>query len=467
MKKAIAFGSAAALVASLGIGVGQSANGTLGSLDDRADSRSGDRSQVTHHALRIAASLDAGADAEVAPLVSGQVSSFDEVRAVSVSLRPRDSILQKMEIGDAVALLQLPAAETAVDGNSFAVAVDPSSVPADYISNEGVVSMIVRVSDGTSTDVSYASARAVTLVGPSSAGARQSGVGAASGLAWADPVASSHWASENGASRRGKVSFAKLRTTSVEAARTKLLAARSVATDADARAGEEALGVAVAEFASPGMGPLAEADPWPGCTETKLAERTRSTTIGTTYPVGGDKAKMSVSSSRGASYGVAVQGKNAATGEWGSFRVGESKFTRSGWGFDWDGSTEARSYRKGIEYHKVETDCVRGCNKCLRTWIPVGETGGVGENSEGVNRPTWQKCSAINSKGFWWRDEGGGHAYTFDAAVKFAEVIGIDLSIERSWNEDNRIGYNMTKGRRLCGSGDDWPSVAGKVMERF
>ncbi len=200
-----------------------------------------------------------------------------------------------------------------------------------------------------------------------------------------------------------------------------------------------------------------------GCGDTKLAERVRSVTIGTSYPVGGDKAAMTVDSSTGASYGTAFSLRNSG-GTFGEFKAGEAKYTRSGWGFAWAGSASSRSYRKGVVYAKFLRNCVRGCYECYQFWKPISETGGTGSNT-GITRPDWGHCVHIDH-GIWWRDDSDGSNYTYGGAVKFAEVIGIDLSISREYNSSQKVWYRATTDRRMCGS-NTHPSKAGKVMMRF
>ncbi|AIY18278.2 hypothetical protein KR76_18595 [Pimelobacter simplex] len=174
---------------------------------------------------------------------------------------------------------------------------------------------------------------------------------------------------------------------------------------------------------------------------------------------------MLVSSSTGASYGVAFS-MTDRKGKWGAFKAGQSKHTQSSWGFKWTPSAKSRSYRKGVEYGLFETTCARGCVKCQRQWIPIGETGGTGANTKGVNRPTWTKCAPV-VKGQWWRDRSDGRAYDYNAGVKFAEVIGIDLSVNRQYNRSQKLVYHLKKARRMCGSDGVWASKASKVMARL
>jgi hypothetical protein len=51
--------------------------------------------------------------------------------------------------------------------------------------------------------------------------------------------------------------------------------------------------------------------------------------------------------------------------------------------------------------------------------------------------------------------------------VKFASLIGIDLSIKRDYDTSQKVVYDVAGSiNKMCGS-DDVPSLAGKVMEKF
>lgn len=188
--------------------------------------------------------------------------------------------------------------------------------------------------------------------------------------------------------------------------------------------------------------------------------RVRSTTIGTTYPVGNDTAKMRIKSSEGGSYGIAFN----VAGDSAGFKADGTKFTQDSWGKDWDATGQQRSYRKGIEYHLNDIWC--GATEMGTEWRPAGETGGTGHNN-GITRPTWNTYCANVDKGSWFRDSTSGTAYSYGAAVKFKEIIGIDLSARRDYSSNQFIKYNLTaNNKRLCGS-DDYPARAGKIIQRF
>jgi hypothetical protein len=345
-------------------------------------------------------------------LVSGEVPDGTDVADVSVMIDPTDDVLLDLEVGETAPPAYDATATTSVFGGRFEVRLDPATVPQTYVTSDGVIfAMVTLALDGADPLTTVTSARAVTepTTGQTS---------------WVDPGDS------------------------------------SAVTDIG-RAAAEDNGIVLDERAYASM--FGGGDTPAGCSDRKLAQRTRSVTIGTTYPVGGDKAAMTVSSSTGATYGTAWSIRSSGD-SFGEFRAGEGKFTRSGWGFAWDGSARSRSYRKGVVYAKFLRDCVRGCNDCYRFWKPMSETGGTGSNT-GIPRPDWGHCRHID-RGLWWRDNANGHNYTYGSAVKFAGVIGIDLSISREYNSDQKLWYRATTHRRMCGNNDN-PATAGKVMMRY
>ena len=360
-------------------------------------------------------------------LVSGTVPDGADITAVSVLIDPTDDVLADLEIGETAPPAFSPATTTYVTGTHFEVRLDPATLPHTYLKSDGLIFATVTVTrEGAESLTTTTSARAV--VDPSTGD-----------VDWVDALESS---AATATSERARIN-GKVLPTAVD---------------------DEADGIVVEPrqydpiFRSSDRGGTPA-----GCTDRKLAERVRSVTIGTTYPVGGDKAAMTVNSSTGASYGTAFSIKDPS-GDFGEFKAGEAKYTRSGWGFAWDGSARSRSYRKGVRYGKFVRSCVRGCDGCYRFWKPLNETGGTGSNT-GIPRPDWGHCVHID-RGYWWRDDAEGSNYTYGSAVKFAKVIGIDLSISREYNSSQKLWYKATTDRRMCGS-DRHPAKAGKVMMRY
>lgn len=370
-------------------------------------------------------------------LVIGDAPAGADITGVSVTIDPTDDVLADLEIGESAPPALSPDAISIFSGTHFEVRLDPAAVPTTYLKSDGLIfAMVTLLRDGARSLTTTTSARAV--LDPETGG-----------LAWVGALGSSLRAAT---SSRGRAAGRLLPTLDAEERGGSQLGDESASDPIVLRPGDYA---PVFDSHDPTDTPA-------GCTDRKLAQRVRSVTIGTSYPVGRDKSAMTVTSSTGASYGTAFSVKDSR-GRFGEFRAGEGKFTRSGWGFSWTGSAASRSYRKGVLYAKFIRTCVRGCTRCYRFWKPLSETGGTGSN-RGIPRPSWGHCVRIE-RGLWWRDDAAGRNYTYGGAVKFAGVIGIDLSISREYNSSQRIWYRATKARRMCGN-NAHPARAGKVMMR-
>ena len=367
-------------------------------------------------------------------LVSGEVPDGASITGVVVTIDPKDSVLRALRIGETAPPALTARTSTTVVGGHYEVRLDPTTIPRTYMSAGGVIYAMVTVTrDGQRSIATTTSARAVA--DPTTGD-----------TAWIDALESA------------EVVATSART---QVAGRRLPAVLGRTGIASMNAAARGLVLRVDQFEPLFRG--SNTGTPPGCSDRKLAERIRDTTIGTTYPVAGDQAGMQVNSSTGASYGTAVSFRRPGAA-YGEFKAGDAKYTRSGWGFDWAGSSAQRSYRKGILYGKFVRDCAQHCDDCVIFWMPIGETGGTGSNTKGVNRPDWGNC-VPEDKGTWYRDNSAGHNYSYDAAVKFADVIGIDLSISREYNSSQRVWYRLPPGRRMCGN-DSLPSTASKVMER-
>ena len=199
-----------------------------------------------------------------------------------------------------------------------------------------------------------------------------------------------------------------------------------------------------------------------GCTLLNTGETTvRSTTIGTSYPVGDTKGRMVVSSSDGAKYGIGLDVDSDGAG----FSASGSKFTQSGWSFAWAWEGANRSFRKSIEYTKFRLTCGSpGAVVRQTSWRPTGETGGVGNNYS-ITVPNWSNCQNAPA-GTWSRDSESGSAYSYGAAVKFASVIGIDLGISRQYSATQKLEYRIPNtAYKLCGS-NNYPATASKIQTK-
>jgi hypothetical protein len=237
--------------------------------------------------------------------------------------------------GEAVDVLVVQPTSTTIDGKDWSASIDPSSIPAADVHENGVVDFTVYLMGSNGTWQANASARAVES--PSSGEE-----------AWVDPVESSSYV-EHSTSGRGQ-----------RAVRSPL----ALTTDELDEVEDD--GVIVARGT--------QVDPVVALSGCKVVATddytTRSTTIGTSYPVGNSEAYMDVDASQGAEYGVAL----SVTGEYGSFHASGSEFVQTGWGFTWNPNDRARSYRIGVQYRKWETYCWGRLQKV--EWLPRAETGG-------------------------------------------------------------------------------------------
>jgi hypothetical protein len=347
------------------------------------------------------------------------------ISSVEVSVVPPFGVGQSE---DSYALFPLPEADVHISGDEFEVFIDPTSIPLQYFGSEGLVDFDVYAEGDETGWVSSTTARAVRLA-------------ADPDPVWVDPVESSPYlpAAEPSPSPRGGIS--------------------SVVPTLD----DEELNEPEFEDDGVSSNQFAEATYEKGSCfyVPNEATRVRSTTIGTSYTVGDNStAYLDISSNLGGTYGVAF--KAAADGA--EFVADGSKFVKSGWGKTWDPYNGSRSYRKDIEYRSYDYTC--GGITIGQAWRPTTETGGTGHNN-GITRPNWTKCVNVDT-GPWWRQNDDGYAYSYGAAVKFASVIGIDLSASRQYSSTQRLTYVVAgNDKKLCGNDDHWPAKAGKIMMKW
>ena len=343
--------------------------------------------------------------------------------------------LRNAEPGRRYPSMVLERAVVQVGADGFVARVDPVDVPGEYIQEDGLVDFEVRAKTSGGVYITHVSARAVVMPDATEA-------------TWADPGESAYLLPNNSVSGRTRYGVVpRLSLTSLDGETT------------EPELEDDGVDVKSGSYTETDLERAAA-----GCFDDPTGDvRVRSTTIGTTYPVGNSTAHMVVTSSQGAEYGIASS--MSGTGGWSQ---SGTKFTKSGWGKEWLPSSSQRSYRKGVEYTKVHTWCSTPYTLLDMgyKWKPTGESGGTDSNV-GIDRPNWTKC-APEDPGPWWRDDSGGGAYSYGAAVKFAGVLGIDLSIKREWSSSNKLRYDIVGDRtKLCGNNDDWPSVAGKLMQKW
>lgn len=432
--------------------------------------------------------VDPGFAAEppLAPIaISGTIDGVRSLMedSVKVQIAPDQQAVAALDGTASVQNSEVPAAMVEASGSHYTVRIDPAAVPAQDISGTGIVNFVIYAQDprGARFSVGGGSARAV-VTGDGS-------------YAWVDPDApTTDLIDHNSLTRRPilqrgdsvtkyasvvrpvRIALSKptargvicdsagCATTSKPSVRRIHVAGRTAPVSARALDdGETEAGAIDAPVIS--ELPRASSCPVGGRGDVYSTKRSVSTTIGTAYPVGGDKAWMRHTAGSATEFGTAL---GIATDIGGAFHQSSTRSVERSVGFTWDGQTYARSFRVGVIYQKV----LAMFDRCsggpyYTTWVPIGYNGGFGENTSGVTRPNWTHCVEIGATGRWDRKSSSGSAYSSSAGLKFASVIGIDLSSKRNYNAESVLSYQISvKGRRVCGS-NAFPQQAAKVMERL
>lgn len=385
---------------------------------------------------------------------------------------------------------EVPGAMVEVAGNRYTVRIDPLALPDEVMSATGMVSFDVYAQDPTDPffSMTSVSVRAVVTAQGESA--------------WTEPTDPTvDLTTEEGASRAPTAAIRHWKTTGHEYPTVRQYAdearvveanvskptAEGVICDSEGCAptrgagprttflvpSEASSGVGdddeteTGRFDAPVMSDVSEGGtscPPGGLGDVYTTKRRVSTTIGTAYPIAKDTAWMTHTNGSSANFTTTV---GVAWNNLGSFQQSGTRTVERGSGFEWDPKSYARSFRVGVVYQKVKAMFDRcGGQPYYVRWVPVGYRGGFGENTNGVSRPNWKHCVKITSTGIWWRKQSGGAAYTNNGGVKFAGVIGIDLSSARAYNAEAKLAYRIRlAGRRMCGS-NTYPGNAAKVMER-
>lgn len=342
------------------------------------------------------------------------------------------------------------------------VYADPDAIPANMRYADGVVDFMVFLEDaaGTSWTVSL-SGRAVHAPIDTATSARRTADQAAPAV-WLDPGDSSASLSKLRAGDR----YAILKRSAVTTRRARM--ASLVDADPTFNYDDDSIDVAEPQYVeAEAPTPAAGGDPQDCLKETYLGDRNRSTTIGTSYPIGDTKSWMTHSEDRKSesTFGIAM-GYAGDDGKV-NFKANGTKFTSSSWSGTWGESGNMRSYRIQVNYH--HTVIGQGCHGSVHYWRPHIETGGASTNRDGLSRPGWNTYCAGQPRDYTFdRTDIDGNAYTYGAAVKFKDVIDIDLSIKREYKSSQALHYHFAPGDRhkLCGN-NDYPSMAGKLIDRY
>lgn len=194
------------------------------------------------------------------------------------------------------------------------------------------------------------------------------------------------------------------------------------------------------------------------------ATRRAQDTIGTSYPLKGEKAWMNFRTGSSDTYKVEVGVAAKYKGTGGNWKEVESATKSRGFGFQWAKSKKFRSYRVFVQYERLDR-----YYKCTYDnwswWRPRGLVGTTNDHVRRGGRPKWKNCYLQPSKGVWQRYASNGKSYQSSIGVKFEGAIGFDMATTRAYNREAILNYTISKKRKriLCGN-NGVPAKAGKIM---
>lgn len=348
--------------------------------------------------------------------LEGNLPTGKELRQATAYTLDDDA---KIKLGDSLKRTEVTSA-VSHKGRSYSISIDPRNVPASAIDATGTVDLEIHLASADTVWVTYASARLVDVVSTNS-------------REWIDPLIELPASSRS----RGQ-SVARIQT-------------RAKFKQAEVGQGQLAKSTRALETNR------GDIELMHFCGEyTYRKQSNRKATVSTSYPVGISKSWVEVENSSGGSFGVATRLEAG-----GSFHVGGTRSVSGGWGGRWDPSSAQRSYQVVTNYHYYQNACGQGY------WAPHIETGGAGTTT-GITRPTWNKYCAPQPDNYtFWRKDSTAHAYSWGSAVKFKDVIGLDLSGSKQYSSHHMLAYRIDgRPKKLCGN-NDFPSKASKIVERL
>jgi len=375
----------------------------------------------------------------------------DGAADVRVDVQATGAVLAKTPVGASVPSWTVPDDQVITDSGRYAVQLDPLELGPEFRTPDGVVRLRISAAatDGRywATDVSTRAVRTSTSAEP----------------AWAEPVTTSGRLRDTGTATAAIDSRASIPVLQSGATRRDGRTA-AVSTDGVASA-LNLIGTTGSRPVDLDASPSAAADT--GCPWNRVLDRERRmATIGTAYPIDGDRAWMYVEHARGGRYGTATAINNVK-----KMRKSGSAWAPGGWSAKWTPLLASRSFRTEVQYKLVhygrrdtQYDCIREY-----VWTPAVEMGGNWTN-KGIKRPDFRTCTKVNGAQVWSRLSPNGKPYTLSYGVSISGRIGFNLSVTKNyaWSEGNKhaIRYRLTKKRRICGN-NDFPSLSGKQMERY
>jgi hypothetical protein len=436
----------------------------------------------------------ASAEPSATPLAfQGSIAGATDLQPqdLSILLEPDPSWLDAHPESDSDGSIHestVPASAVTTNGGDYAIRLDPATVPPEDITADGLVTLTIsaenKAGDAYGTDV--LSIRAVLLPDGS--------------YAWVDPLTPSELVDTTGtppaALRTYRVaarSHGRFRPTRMWVRRPQA----PVVDDITRFPGRGNLGRAIAAARVPARRAATVADDEPsggtvdqtqpiddpvydsskcvpgpggnGAGVVRGATRKVMTTIGTSFPVGKDEAKMVFDDSNSSSARfTAEMGTAFQDGTGPILQASKLKAMDKTWGFDWAMSGDNRAYQVQEVYQHV-TDWGDRCpgdpnGPYFQTWEATKYTGGQTELTD-IGTPDYTHCVPEGSVGVWKKLNTSSDAYDNNTGVRIADWIGINLESVRAYNLEAQLWYKMaTTTHYLCGNNTD-PAHSQKVQD--
>lgn len=330
---------------------------------------------------------------------------------VTVTLRPNGKTAARIPIGGAVPSMTAPVTLTK---GEFVAHLDPSAVPASYLSDHVVNLQIVAVQPSGESWVDNASARIVRVAGESM---------------WAAPGATT-------STNRTLAAQPK----AVSAGRLKPIG-RNVVDPQTSRAGTRSRASAA-------------------CTTQVINRHNIKTKIAESYPVGKSTSWLRVDHSNGGRYQAAIKVPKHPVDKL------NLQHADGGWGATTKRSRAGRAYFTRVKYLTYDNkyrDTDGYCQYYL-TFEPSVETGALWSRKK--HRPDYRHCAQVEGGTKWYRAQSDGSAYHLSGGVSAGGLVGVSLGLSKQYGSSTHaVVYKPRHTARMCGN-DRVPAVASKVMER-
>lgn len=341
-----------------------------------------------------------------------------------VRLWPRDEVDRQLNDGDRVGTLPLPEDAVETTGTQFVVRLNPATIPANYLNDDGRLDLSMRV-DHPNQLVTGSTFATVALVTDPNLGTPK----------WVDPL--EPVADGEPAAAHSDLSPVQIR-----------------------------LNLSAQGFIPKVTGGISLLASCPNDWVYEYSSDRKVSIAHTFVPDGtSSTAWAGHAASRNVKEGVAYRGEYQGA----SWREESARTFESGVKFEWiKNQANTRTYRMETRYGRykwVGTPDGENCIIYERMWKPRYNTGGYVSWSS-TSDPSWLGQCAVVEAGTWTRQSSEGSSYTHSGGVLIADIIGFDMWSERGYYSNSFLAYQVVGSKRLCGY-DRAPSLARHVRMRL